>query len=38
MSAAFSFVARLQHNLRLAISPNYRHIRERLESISRPSG
>jgi hypothetical protein len=38
MSVAFSVVARLHHSLRLALSPNYRQIRERLEAIGRPSG
>jgi hypothetical protein len=38
MSAAFSVVARWHHHLLLALSPNYRQIRERLEAIGRPSG
>jgi len=38
MSAALSVVARWHHHLLLALSPNYRQIRERLEAISRPPG
>jgi hypothetical protein len=38
MSAAFSVVARLQHSLLLALSPSYRQVRRRLESIGRPTG
>lgn len=38
MSVAFSVVARWHHQVLLALSPNYRQIRERLEAISRPPG
>ncbi len=33
MSLAFSMVRRLHHGLRLALSPSYRRIRERLVEI-----
>jgi hypothetical protein len=34
MSLAFSMVERLQHRLRLALSPSYRCVRRRLEELS----
>lgn len=33
MSVAFSMMSRLHHSLRLALSPSYRRIRERLGEI-----
>lgn len=37
MSVAFSMMARLHHNLLLALSPGYRQLRERLEAIGEPT-
>ena len=38
MSLAFSMVERLQHKLRLVMSPSYRGVRRRLEEIGANSG
>lgn len=35
MSVALSVMARLHHNLMLALSPSYRQVRQRLQSISK---
>jgi len=35
MSVAFSIVARVHHSVRLAFSPSYRQVRERIEAIGR---
>lgn len=37
MSVAYSIVSRLHHNLRFALSPSYRRVRERLELIGQPT-
>ena len=36
MSVAFSVMSRLHHSLRLAFSPGYRRVRERLIEIGHP--
>ena len=36
MSVALSIMARLNHNVRLTVSPSYRRIRGRLEAIGEP--
>lgn len=36
MAMALSVVTRLQHGLLLALSPSYRQVRRRLESIAAP--
>ena len=33
MSVAFSIMARVHHSVRLALSPSYRQVRNRLEAI-----
>jgi len=34
MSLARSFIARLNHRLRFAVSPSYRQIRRRIDELS----
>lgn len=37
MSAAFSLMNRLHHSLLFMLSPGYRRVRQRLESIGQPA-
>jgi len=37
MSLALSLVERMQHSLLLALSPSYRRMRRRLDSIAEPA-